>query len=373
MKIRSYISVITVGFGVLGLTTSLAHAGQDSTPGNALNPRTISSPVERDPEGLGIVEGSRSPTGLLTADPPLVTEPSKTSSGLLYRVKAEFGAIGLSGDKGAAKFREYKDLGNGVYLNNFSVMLEQPKNAFHFDAVGGGVGRQDQYYGLDVGRYNTWRARYFFSETPHVFTTTYRSLWNGVGSNLLTLKDLRPGGTTNANTTQATMVPAILSAPDTSLELTRKKSRARLDLTLPANWNAFGSYTRERREGSRPFGAVFGGGGGGGNIEIPESIDYNTQDVRGGLRFANAQTNFNLLAAASFFANDIDTMTFQNPLFITTNTIQGVPATTFTQGQFDLYPGNQCLQCEGRVRQEVPFVSQEPVHRRRVARPFEAE
>ena len=75
MKIRSYASVITVGIGVLGLTASPAHAGQDGTPGNALNPRTISSPVERDPDGLGIVEGSRSPTGLLTADPPLVKEP----------------------------------------------------------------------------------------------------------------------------------------------------------------------------------------------------------------------------------------------------------------------------------------------------------
>ena len=96
-----------------------------------------------------------------------------------------------------------------MYPNNFSVMLEQPKNAFHFDAVGGGAGRQDQYYGLDVGSYNTWRARYFFSETPHVFTTTYRSLWDGVGSNLLTLKDLLPGGTTNANTTQAAMRQAI--------------------------------------------------------------------------------------------------------------------------------------------------------------------
>ena len=47
-------------------------------------------------------------------------------------------------------------------------------------------------------------------------------------------------------------------------------------------------------------------------------------------------TSLNLQAAASFFENDIDTLTFENPLFITTNTIAGVPATTFTRGQFDL-------------------------------------
>ena len=148
MKIRSYASVITLGIGVLRLTTSLAHAGpgdgQEATPGNALNPRAISSIVERDPEGLGIAENSRSPTGLLTVPAPLVKEPSKTAGGLLYRATVEFGAIGLTGDKEAAKFREYKDLDSGAYLNNFTVMIEKPKSAFHFDAVGGGVARNDQ-------------------------------------------------------------------------------------------------------------------------------------------------------------------------------------------------------------------------------------
>jgi Putative outer membrane beta-barrel porin, MtrB/PioB len=358
MKIRSRTSVIVLVSAVLRLTTSLANAapgaGQDSTTGNALNPRSISSIVERDPEGLGIAEGSRTPTGLLIPAAPLVKEPSKTAGGLLYRVSVEFGALGLTDDKKVAKFREYKDLDNGAYLNNFSVMLENPKNAFHFDAVGGGVARNDQYYVLDAGRYNAWRVRGSFSEIPHVFTTTYRSLWDGVGSDLLTLRGLRPGGTTDANTTQANMLLAISSAPATDIELTRKKSRARFDLTLPANWKAFASYTNERREGSRPFGAVFGGGGGGGNIEIPESLDYNTQDVLAGLQFANALTNVSLQAAGSFFHNDIDTLTFQNPLFITTNTIQGVPATTFTQGQFDLYPNNDYYNLKGEFARRLP-------------------
>jgi hypothetical protein len=357
MKIRSHASVVTLGIGLL-LTPSLAHADpggrQEATPGNALNPRATSSIVERDPEGLGIAENSRTPTGLLVAPTPLVKEPSKTAGGLLYRATVEFGAIGLTGDKDAAKFREYKDLDSGAYLNNFTVMIEKPKSAFHFDAVGGAVARNDQYYGLDVGRYNTWRVRGSFSEIPHVFTTTYRSLWDGLGSDVLTLRELRPGGTTDANTTQANMLLAISSAPAADLELTREKGRARFDLTLPANWKAFASYTRERREGSRPFGAVFGGGGGGGNVEIPESIDYNTQDVMGGLQFANALTNVSLQAAASFFQNDIDTMLFQNPLFITTNTIAGVPATTFTQGQFDLYPSNEYYNVKGEFARKFP-------------------
>ena len=119
----------------------------------------------------GIVVGSRSPTGLLTVAPTLEKGASTTASGLRYRAKIEFGASGLSGDEHAAKFREYKDLPSGAYPNNFAVMIEKPKSAFHFDGVGGGVTKNDQYYGFDVGKYNTWRVRGSFSEVPHFYAT----------------------------------------------------------------------------------------------------------------------------------------------------------------------------------------------------------
>src|SRR5687768_6252293 len=103
MNIRSCASVITLGIGVLRLTTFLAYAspgdGQDATPGNAMNPRAVSSIVERDPEGLGIVEGSRTPSGLLIAPTPLVKEPKK-AGGMLYRTTVEFVPVGVTGDKG---------------------------------------------------------------------------------------------------------------------------------------------------------------------------------------------------------------------------------------------------------------------------------
>ena len=354
MKIRSHASVVTLGLAVLQLTQAAPAGAQETMPGNALNPRGISSIVERDPEGLGIAQGSRTPTGLLIVPAPLVKEPRKTAGGLLYRATVEFVPVGVSGDRGVAKFREYQDLDRGAYVNTFTLMIEKPTSAFHVDAVGGGVARTDQYYGLDLGKYNTWRLRGSFSEIPHVFTSTYRSLWDSTGSDTLTLRALRPGGTTDANTTQANTLLAISSTPFSDLELERKKSRARFDLTLPANWKAFASYAYEHREGSRPFDAVFGGGGGGGNVEIPEPIDYNTQDVRAGLLFANATTSLNVQAAASMFENGFDTLTFQNPLFITTNTIAGVPSTTFTQGQFDLYPDNDSFNLKGEFGQKFP-------------------
>jgi hypothetical protein len=101
--------------------------------------------------------------------------------------------------------------------------------------VHGGATRDDQFYAIDTGKYNTWRVRSDFSETPHVFTSTYDSLWTGVGTNTLKLTGLTPGGTTNANTTQATMQSAIASTTEGDLYLTRQKSRTRFDLMLPDN------------------------------------------------------------------------------------------------------------------------------------------
>ncbi len=347
-------SVLTLGVTLLLIAPGRADAQPQGAPGNALNPGTNAPAVTADPDGMGIVEGSRSPTGLLTVAPTLKRQPSTTRGGARYLATFEVGGIGFGGDQGAAKFREYKDLGSGAYANRFAVWFERPKSGFHVAAVGGGVGMSDQYYGVDLGRYNAWRVRSDFSEIPHVFTSTYRSLWTGVGTDTLSLASLTPGGTTNANTTQPAMLSVINSVPESDLSLTRKKSRSRLDLNLSGDWKTFASYSLERREGSRPFGAVFGGGGGGGNLEVPESIEYDTTDVVAGVQMAKKQTNLTVQASASMFRNRVGTLTFQNPLFITTNTIAGVAPTTFTEGQIDLAPDNGAFHVRAEIAQKVP-------------------
>ena len=159
----------------------------------------------------------------------------------------------------------------------------------------------------------------FYNETPQVFTANYRSLWSGLGSGNLSLSSLTPGGTTNAATTQTNIQNALAATNNSDLEVLRRKAGVRYDANLGNFWKYYASFTDEKRQGSRPFGAVFGGGGGGGNVEIPQSIDYDTRDFLVGVQFSDSKSSFNLRASASFFNNNIDTMTFQNPLFVTLN------------------------------------------------------
>lgn len=325
----------------------------DTAQANALNPAGLSTARPKDPDGLGLSLNPRSPTGFLYPDPWAVRPANKTTGGWEANASIELGALKLGGDTQAAKFREYKDLESGLYLNDYALHAEKPSDARFLDVYGGGLGRGDQYFSVSTGRYNDWKIKAFYSETPHVFSATYRSLWDGVGTGNLTLKPglgLSAGPTAPATvlSTEAAVRAAVEATPDSTLSLVRKKGGVRFETLLPGRWNAFIGYTNEHREGSRPFGMIFGGGGGAGSMEIPESIDYHTHDLFAGVQWGNAVTQFNAQLSASYFRNHVPTQTIDNAWFV------AVPAVvtgvrSFPQGQFALYPNNDAytLKLEG--------------------------
>ena len=315
--------------------------------GDALNPSNLKTIPARDPEVLDAVPDERTPTGKLLGWPaavPAVTR-TKTLGGWDYHGQLELGGMWSTGNTNSWWFNQYQDLpDSGVYLNNFYFQADDTTkgNGYFIEALGGGVGYRDQFEGVNFGRYNDWKVKLFYNETPHVFTTTYRSLWTGLGGSYLKLdgSGLVPGGnrtnvaavfpsrtptaaqiaTANTNAigftnsasaaaTAAQLEQTIGGLNDMTLGLVRHTGGLTLEKYITNSWKFFGSYTNEHRTGSRPFGAVFGGGGGGGNVEIPESIDYDTQDIVAGLRFDDGVNNFNLQAQLSLFHNNNDTVT----------------------------------------------------------------
>jgi hypothetical protein len=326
-------------------------SGVDTSIGNWLNPMGTTSKRELDPDGLGIQEFSRSPTGFLITRPYLPATPIKTEYGWLQSASVELGGFSVSGTNiQSGKFREYRDMRNGGTINSFDLQMEQTESAYFIDAFGGAVGRDDQYYGLNFGQYNSWKIKSFYNETPHVFTNSYRSLWNGVGTDNLTLNGLRPGGTTNAATTDINIGNAALATPFSTLSISRKKGGVRLDMRFFENWNVFASYSGEQRQGARPFGLVSGAGGGTGGVETPETIDYHTHDFIGGLQYSDTLNSFNLTASSSLFRNSVSTLTIENPLFVAP--ANGI--TLFPRAVFDLYPNNDFYNVKGEYSRALP-------------------
>jgi hypothetical protein len=350
-------SAILAQFWIAGAVR--ADTGFSAAPGNALNPAPINPTTAgrwMDEEGLGTrIPAARTPTGQFYNIP--VDEGEEFDSkkaGWKSSGFVEWGGIRVFGDSRSAGFLQYKDLDSGLYINNFGVTAEKPDEARFFEAIGGAVGMDDQFYRVQFGRYNDWRITAFYDGTPQVFTTTYRSLWGGLGTGDLSLLNLRPGGAASAPVTQTNIQTALAATPNSELEVIRKKAGLRLDKILSNSWKLFASFTDENRQGTRPFGAVFGGGGGGGNMELVESVDYSTYDLVVGAQYNNEVSSFNLRASASIFRNNIDTMTFQNPLYVTLNGTTGLNPNSFTQGRFDLVPNNEAYNIKGEYARAFP-------------------
>ncbi|MBL9208126.1 MAG: MtrB/PioB family outer membrane beta-barrel protein, partial [Opitutaceae bacterium] len=310
-----------------------------------------------DPDWTAV---KRTPTGRMFDWPFLVPkagEIGKLASGWEYSGQLEVGVIGGDADERNAQYRTYQDTENGGQINTFSFEMRRPESGHFVELSGGGAGRHDQYYGLQFGHANDWKVKVFFSETPHVFTDRYKSLWSGIGTgNLLLLSGLTAGGTASIPADNASVSSVATSVTPTTLGLVRKKGGVRVDANLWATWKVYAGYTMEKRKGARPFGAVWGNAPGTAPIEVAEPIDYVTHDFLAGLTHTDPLNVFNLRLSASIFENKISTLTFQEPYRIAPAPgVSTVPAAgAYTQGRFDLAPANQAYNARAEYTRSLP-------------------
>ena len=324
-------------------------------------------PPPRDPRGIGALhEGpGRSPAGFMY-DTPFAPSPRVTGdSGWTYRGGLELGVLGGDGDLGNAIFREYRDVRNGFILEGLGLTGEKDSEARYLRLSAGKVGNDDQAYGLTYGRWNDYRLKVFLDDTPHVFASDARPIWNGLGTASLTL----PSGLTPGASSSAAIQAALDATGASTLALKRRKGGVELDKKVDENWSTFARYTLEQREGTRPFGgsfffptpAILGA-----SMETVEPIDYLTHDIAAGVRYADALRQFSVIASASVFLNRIDTLTWENP-FNATPVLSTPNSANIQRGRFDLYPDNEAFQLKADFAQSLPSF-----HRSRLAASVEA-
>ncbi len=365
-RLKLFTVCIGAAFAQMASVPALADSGVgvDTVLGNAGNPGYPAGPVSLEANSS---YGRHTPTGQLYGTPyALSEEGEKNSSGWTSTKNLEIGIMGGDNNKKNALFRMYKDPANSLYINNFGVEAEQADSASFLSLSGGGVTNSDQYYGMSFGRYNDWKVKAFYNETPHVFTTSYRNIFNGVGTGTLTLKPGLVAGGTGAGAVAPGITPADAASviavananAGTELSIVRKKGGARLDMNVSDESKVYASYTNEHRVGSRPFGMVAGIGGGGGQatpfIEAPESIDYNTHDLLAGIQYADGLNSLNLSLSASIFRNHIGTETIQIPFGNFAVAADGVAARALTQGRFDLVPDNEAYNATAEYERQLP-------------------
>lgn len=180
--------------GVVGLAQADSAVGQYTTLGNDQT-QTV-NPVEKQANGMldqdSLVPTRRTPTGQMY-NVPFTPPEEAAGNGPVVHGTIDAAAQSVNGQRGAL-YDTYRDVKSSVGVDSFSLQIEKPADATYLEAVGGGIGRDDQFYGVQFGKFNDWKVKGFYNETPHVFTETAKVIWNGAGTNMLTLPNSIPKG-----------------------------------------------------------------------------------------------------------------------------------------------------------------------------------
>jgi len=281
-------------------------------PGTETNPGGMIPDLPRDPLGLATPDDvSRTPTGLLYPLPPLYpamiqdkADPDWWSSKWI-----DAGMLGTFGNTHSAQFRQYGDWNNGPLISSAGFLTENRKTAFYASGDAQDVGRDDQTYQLKLGRYGVFDVTLFFDATPHLLSTTAKSLWDGVGSGNLTLK----GGLVAGASTAAQVTNVLAATAPSDLKITRDKAGFNLRYKIQDDLEAFFQVSNEWRDGTKPLGGTFAYPFQNGATEVVEPIHYTTLDVTAALRYSGEESEANLTYVGSIFRDELQSLTWQNP------------------------------------------------------------
>ncbi|MDO9287602.1 MAG: MtrB/PioB family outer membrane beta-barrel protein, partial [Thermodesulfovibrionales bacterium] len=218
------------------------------------------------------------------------------------KIEGEIKAAGvltdINGSK--AKFNEYRDLKDGIY-GKINLKYDAEKYFLKFKASD--IGYDTQNYKLEGGMWGKFKLYLKYNEIPHNFTYDAKTIFSGAGTNRLTT------GAAFAIGTPSTYTPTNLF--DYSLERKQMEAGVKLEMLKPFYLDV--SYQREERDGIKPTAVALTTGGGSYFIEMPEPVDYVTNNLKAELGYAKNPLFLSLTYFYSEFSNEYDRLFFKNP------------------------------------------------------------
>ena len=288
----------------------------------------------------------------LTLIPALVSAqnvPAQPAPGTVPTTTAwtgtfDFGLRGTSADGDAARYERYRDLGDGLFLEDLRVSREH--QGWLLDFTGDHVGRRDQRYVGAANLPGRFRGFFMWDQIPMLLSRTTRTLFTGLGTGLLSIED--------ALQAQVQADPLALTTvfDEFSREFETRTQRniaegaaeyfASPELTFRAN------FKRTDREGTIPFGGSFGHST---LVEFPAPTDHNLSEVEAGAEFVRDPVLLRAGYTGSWFHNDVTSVIFDNPF-------RALDApTASSRGRLTLAPSNSFIGVNGLASMKLPYRS----------------
>jgi MtrB/PioB family decaheme-associated outer membrane protein len=241
--------------------------------------------------------------------------------------------IAALGGKSLAKYYEYSSNKPGPFLGGWAAVGSND-GLYRIDGWAKNVGYSDQQYQLDASKAGQHYIGLGFDQTPHVYSTSAQTLYNGVGSTNLTL----PPGLSNQMFNDAGCTPGpagcgFIIAPANAAKVQQdiQSNTHRTDIgirrdtvsvdyryTPNDNWDFRANYSNLRRTGTQVDGVLFSPTIGGVRVEVPKPVADTTQNygVSGeyaGTSFWNQKYNVKVAYSGSTYTDDAGSYTVQNP------------------------------------------------------------
>jgi MtrB/PioB family decaheme-associated outer membrane protein len=217
--------------------------------------------------------------------------------------------------KDLGKFYEYRDLRPGVF-GNFLFGAHRTQDPFDIEFWGKNVGWNDQAFGLDLAKPGQYYLTFGWDETPHVFWQNAKTLYNGVGTNNLTI----PVFLTPPPATAGNNATILANSHTIDLKIRRDTASAAARWTPTDNWDVNLDYSHMHREGTMALGAVSFSGATATRsaFELPRPVDETTQNGNLKAEYAGSTPwgkpfNVALGGGISIYDNADPSLAFQNP------------------------------------------------------------
>ncbi|MFC4821830.1 MtrB/PioB family outer membrane beta-barrel protein [Dokdonella ginsengisoli] len=337
----------------------MAHAdsgvGVDTWRATKLDPTAGANVEGCDERGTSwLVPGQRrTPTGHRLACPP-ASAPMHERGDWRYSGVLQFGYLGTGGDDGAALWNRYAFWDTGPVLGLVAADAERADDGSYANLRATRVSDDDQYYQLAFGRAGSYRLQASLRDISNVLSANAKSIWNGVGTNTLTLSDgLTPGGSTPE---QVAAVSA--AASERTLKVKRSKQTLGYGMYLTPQWSAYANVSNEQRKGARPYGGTFFFNfpfpDNGGVFETVKPIDDSTIHLSAGLRYAGAAWRLDFGYSGSLYRDANRRYTFQTP-YALQPVVPGSVSAPLTTGQMSTEPDNDYHNLKAALTRKLPL------------------
>ncbi|MFI4969085.1 MAG: MtrB/PioB family outer membrane beta-barrel protein [Lysobacterales bacterium] len=342
-------------FGCCALAFADSGVGVDTWRANKLDPSAGASIAGCDDRGTSwLIAGQRrSPSGNLYACPPPSPQPDEHGDWRYYGV-LQLGLLGTSGDDRNALWNRYVDWDSGLILGLLDMTFERPDDGSYANLRASRISDDDQYYQAVFGRAGSYKIQAFIRDLPNVLSNNAKSIWNGVGTNALTL----PSGLTPGGSTSAEVAAVSAASPERTLKVRREKQGLGFSMYLNPQWTAYANASDEQRSGARAFGGPFFFNypfpANGGVLETVKPIDDSTINLAGGLRFAGTVWRMDFGYSGSFYRDRYTRFTYQTP-FGLSPVVPGAVSAPLTTGQFATEPDNDYHNLKAAFTRKLPW------------------